>query len=294
MSWILFSILSAAIWAIVNTVDKYVLTKLVRKPVIPLMILGIIGLISSFSVYLFHGFSYLSYFNIALAFAAGILYVIGVLFYFKAVKIEEISRIIPLLYLSPLFVSILAAVFLGEIFTPVKYSGIFLLIIGAIFISSKNFIKISFGKAFWFMIVTSLTFSLNAVITKYLLDFVDFWTIFSYIRIGAFFALIPIFCFSFKDLISTVREHGKKTVILISLNEVFALFAVILITIAMTKGYVTLVNALSSIQPFFVLSIAVILSVFYPKILKEEIDKKTVLIKLIAITLMFVGVILII
>ena len=294
MSWILFSILSAAVWAIVNTVDKYVLTKLVKKPVVPLMIFGIIGLIASFFVHLFHGFSYLSYFNIALAFVAGILYVIGILFYFKAVKIEEISRVIPLLYLSSLFVSILAAIFLGEIFTPIKYLGIFLLIIGAVSISSKNFIKFGFGKAFWFMVLASLVFSINAVITKYLLNFVDFWTIFSYIRIGAFFALIPTFCFSFKDLILAVWEHGKKTVILISLNEILALFAVILITIAMTKGYITLVNALSSVQPFFVLLIAVILSVFYPKILKEEIGKSAILLKLIAITLMFVGVILII
>jgi len=294
MSWILFSILAVIVWAIVNTVDKYVLTKLVRKPVILLMILGIIGLIASFLVYLFHGFSYLSHFNIALAFAAGILYIIGVLFYFKAVKIEEISRVIPLLYLSPLFVSILAAIFLGEIFTPIKYLGIFLLIIGAIFISSKNSIKISFGKAFWFMVLASLVFSVNAIITKYLLGFVDFWTIFSYIRVGAFFALIPIFFFSFKDLIFAVREYGKKAIIVISLNEILALVGVILITIAMARGYVTLVNALSSVQPFFVLLIAVILTIFYPKILKEEIGKSTVLLKLVAITLMFIGVILVI
>ncbi len=294
MSWILFSILAALVWAIVNTVDKYVFTKWIRKPVIPLMILGLIGLVASFFVHLFHGFSYLSYFNIVLAFVTGILYVLSMLFYFKAVKIEEISRVVPLFYLTSLFVSILAAVFLGEIFTPVKYLGIFLLVVGAVSISSKNFIKFGFGKAFWLMIAASLVLSVNVIITKYLLDFADFWTIFSYVRIGAFFALIPIFCFSFKDLISTVREHGKKVIVVISLNEILNLVGVLLITIAMTKGYVTLVNALSSVQPFFVLLIAIILSVFYPKILKEEIGKSAVLLKLIAITLMFVGVILII
>jgi len=294
MLWILFSILAALVWAIVSIVDKYIFTKWIRKPVIPLMILGVIGLVASFFVYLFHGFSYLSYFNIALAFVAGILYVIGILFYFKAVKIEEISRVIPLLYLSSLFVSILAAIFLGEIFTPIKYLGIFLLIIGAILVSSKNFIKFGFGKAFWFMIVTSLALSVDAVITKYLLNFADFWTIFSYIRIGAFFALIPIFYFSFKDLIFVVREHGKKVIIVISLNEILSVVSVLFITIATAIGYVTLVNALSSVEPFFVLLFAVILSIFYPKILKEEIGKSAVLLKLIAITLMFVGVILII
>jgi len=35
--------------------------------------------------------------------------------------------------------TILTTIFLGEIFTPIKYLGIFLLVIGAVSISSKNF-----------------------------------------------------------------------------------------------------------------------------------------------------------
>jgi drug/metabolite transporter (DMT)-like permease len=56
---------------------------------------------------------------------------------------------------------------------------------------------------------------------------------------------------------------------------------------------VTLVAALSSVQPFFVLLIAVVLSVFYPKILKEEIGKSAVLLKAVAILVMFAGAVLI-
>lgn len=293
MSWILFSILAALTWAIVSIIDKYVLTKWVRKPIVPIMILGIVGLIASVLIYLFHGLSTLSYLNIVLAFVAGIFYILMSIFYFKAVKLEEISRVVPLFYLTPLFVLILAAIFLGETFTSIKYLGIFLLIIGAILISSKEFIKISLGKTFWFMVFSSLAWSANLVITKYLLNFTDFWTIFSYTKIGTVFALIPIFYLSFPDLVSTVKEHGKKVIGVISLNESLSTVGVLLITIASAVGYVTLVNALSSVQPFFVLLFAVILSIFYPKILKEEISKSTVLLKLIAIILMFIGAILI-
>lgn len=293
MSWIVFTILAALTWAIVNIIDKYVLTKWIRKPITPVIIFCIIGLVASFLVYLFHGFSELSFPNIALSFIAGNFYILTVIFYFKTVKTEEISRVVPLFYLTPLFVLIFAAIFLGEFLTPVKYLGIFLVIVGAIFISSKNFIKISFGKAFLFMVLASLFASLNAVITKYLLNFADFWTIFSYTRIGTIFALIPIFYFNFFDLLSTVRKHGKKVVAMISLNESLNIIAVLLITIATAVGPVTLVNALSSLQPFFVLLFAIILSIFYPRILKEEFNKSTVLLKLIAIALMFSGAILI-
>jgi len=72
--WIIFSILAAFYWAIVNTVDKYILTKWVRQPIIPVIILGIIGLIVSIIVYFIYGFSFLSNFNIFLALVTGIFY----------------------------------------------------------------------------------------------------------------------------------------------------------------------------------------------------------------------------
>ncbi|MDP3014846.1 MAG: DMT family transporter [bacterium] len=293
MEWILFSILAALTWAIVNTVDKYVLTKWVRKPIVPVMILGVIGLIASIFVYFIYGFSELSYVNILLAFISGIFYILMSLFYFKAVKIEEISRVIPLFYLAPLFILILASIFLGEVFPPIKYLGIFLLVVGAILISTQKLTKISFGKAFWLMILSSLSLAINQVITKYLLDFADFWTIFSWTRIGTIVALIPVYFIYFPDILSTVKEHGKKVIGVISLNESLNVVGVIFITIAASVGYITLVNSLSAIQPLFVLIIAVFLSIFYPRILKEEIGKSTVLLKLIAIILMFAGAVLV-
>ncbi len=293
MEWILFSILAAFTWAIVNIVDKYVLTKWIRKPIVPVMIIGIIGLIASIIVYYTHGFSELSYINILLAFVSGVFYILMSFFYFKAVKIEEISRITPLFYLTPLFILILASIFLGEFFAPIKYLGIFLLVIGAFLISSKKITKISFGKAFWLMILSSLFLAINQVITKYLLGFADFWTIFSWTRIGTIVALIPVYFICFPDFISTVKEHGKKVIGVVSLNESLNVVGVIFITIAASVGYVTLVNALSSIQPLFVLIFAVFLSIFYPRILKEEMGKSTVLLKLVAIILMFAGAILV-
>ena len=122
MLWALFSILAALTWSIVNIIDKYVLTKWVRRPIVPVMILGIIGLIASVIVYFIRGFSTLSLLNISWAFIAGFFYIIMTLLYFKAVKLEEISRIIPLFYLTPLFILILASVQLSFQFTSLLYS----------------------------------------------------------------------------------------------------------------------------------------------------------------------------
>jgi len=293
MSWILFSILAAVCWSVVNVVDKYILTKWVKEPIVPVMILGFVGLMSSFIIFFINGFVQLSYYHILLAIIGGVFYMFMNILYFKAVKIEEISRVIPLFYLTPLFVLVLATIFLKEIFTPIKYMGIILLVIGAILISMKKF-QISFGKAFWFMIIASFSLSIYSVLIKYLLNFADFWTIFAYLRIGVFIALIPFLYSNFRHLISTVRENGIKVVFIIGFNESLNLFAVLLFTLASSIGFVTLVNAIASVQPFFVLLFAVIFSIFYPQTLKEEINKSTMFIKLTAIVLIFIGSLLII
>ncbi|MBW2992078.1 EamA family transporter [Candidatus Woesearchaeota archaeon] len=292
MPWILFSILAAFIWAVVNIIDKYVLEKWVRKPIVPVIILGFFGLIAGFFVLLFKGFPLLSPLNTALAFIAGIIYFSAIVLYFKAAKIEEISRVAPLFYVEALFILLLATLFLGELFTPMKYLGIVFLVSGAILISIRKF-KLSFGKAFWMMMLAAFILGIYHVITKYLLNFSDFWTVFSYVRIGTFLPLIIVLYPNIKHMKDTMKEHGAKAYWVMILAEGLNLLAVLFITIATAIGFVSLVKALSSVQPFFVLLIVLVLSIFYPKILKEEIGRKTVFLKFIAIFLMFIGVMLI-
>ena len=289
MSWLLFSLLAALVWAIVNINDKFILTKLVTKPIVPLMILGFISLIAAGIIYLVKGLPYLSAFNLFLAFIAGILFVLMNLFYFKAVQLEEISRVIPLFYISPIFILILAWFFLGEIFTTISYAGIFLLIAGAILISVRHPFKITVGKAYWFMILSTLSLASNQVISKYLLGIADFWTVFAYVRIASFIALIPIFFIYFPYLAENIRVKGSKVLGFVSFNESMNLVGVIFITVAASTGFVTLVNTLSSIQPLFVFVFAVLLSLFFPKIIKEELNKPTLALKLVAIILMIIG-----
>lgn len=291
--WIFFSVSAALVWSIANIIDKTVLTKWIRKPLTPVIMTGIFGLASSIMVYLFSGFSHLLIFNIFLAMLTGIITILYVVLYFKAMQIQEASRVVPLAYLSQLFILILAAVFLNEIFTPLRYIGILLLIIGAILISVKNFSKISFGKAFWWMVLGAVFSAINAILTKHLLNLSDFWTVFGYKGIGIFIGSIPIIYLYFGDLIKTTKEYGRKVIIAMSVSELIALFGILFSIIATSIGYVTLVNALSSIQPFFVLLFTVLLSMFFPHIIKEEINKSIIFLKVLAVILMFTGVILV-
>jgi len=291
--WVIFSISAALLWAIANIIDKTILTKWVRKPLVPVIITGAVWLALGITIFFAEGFSYLSLFNLSLAILTGIFTTIVYLLYFKAIQIQEASRVIPLTYLSQLFILILAAVFLGEVLTLSKYLGILLLIAGAILISVKNLSKKGFGKVFWWMVLIAVFNAMSAILTKHLLNFADFWTIFGYKSIGMFIGSIPIACLYFGELIKTVKQYGKKVVIAISVSELLTAIGILFSIIAMSFGYVTLVNALSSLQPFFVLLFTILLTVFFPSILKEELNKSAVFFKALAIVLIFTGVILV-
>jgi transporter family protein len=293
MSWILFAILASLLWSACNIIDKYVYTKLLKNPMISIIFMGIIGIFIGAGIYFMRGFSELSYFNILIAMVSSGIYLFAVLLYFKAVKIEDISTIVPLYYITPLFTLILATILLGEIFTPLKYLGIFLLVAGAMFISAKGSFRPSLGKAFWLIMASSVLISVNSVITKYLLGFSDFWTIYAYMRIGIFLWLIPSYFINFKDISHAIKKHRAKAVSWVSISEFLNLVAIFLSTIAASIGYVTLVGALTSIQPFFVLLITVLMSIYIPKILKEEIGKSAIALKLAGIIVMFIGALLV-
>ncbi len=293
LSWVLLSITAAFLLAVVHILDKYILTKLVKDPRIPITVLGFVALITAVLLYI-KGIVLLDKVNIVLGLTAGAFSVLQLLLYFRAVQLEEISRVVPVYYLNTLFVALLASVLFGEVFGIAQYLGIILIMIGTIILSTKklkNEIKIS--KAFWLMLLAGVCLSLNYIITKYLLNYADYWSVFFYTRIGTFLASIPIAVITFKELMNLMKERSKKPLFLMLLTEIIALVSVFFITIAASLGPITLVNALGSTDQFFVLLIATLISVFTPRILREEVSGGLFVMKLLATILVFVGVVLV-
>jgi bacterial/archaeal transporter family protein len=291
MDWVSLALLSALLWAVSNLIDKFMLDKWMKNPLVPVNLVAVVSLIAGTAVSLTHGLSPLSPVNLMLVMLYGIASTVGMVYYFKALSIEEVSRIVPLFNLGPLFILILATIFLGEIFSPVKYAGIFLLVAGSVLIAVKKDIK--FGKAFPLMMGCLVASAIGNVITKYLLGFADYWTIFAYLRFAGVIAALPLVYLHHKDLIATTKKYGKRVVVSIFTSEVLAVIALFVFTIAVSLGPVTLVNSIGALQPLFVLMITVLFSMFLPHILKEEIDRHTIFMKVIAIALLIVGSILV-
>jgi transporter family protein len=217
MNWIILALIAPLMWAVSNLIDKFLLDKRLENPLSSMTILGIISVLVLIIVPIFYPVSSVSPSFIALAFTAGILNTVMTYFYFKALQFEEVSRIVPWFYISPLFIMAFAAIFLSETLTIPNYIGVFLLVGGAILISLKK--TLSFGRSFWLMMCCVLTSSISSIISKYLLNSADYWTVFFYIRIATLLSVIPFAVSSFKDLLYSARKHGNSVITLIALSE---------------------------------------------------------------------------
>lgn len=292
MSWIILSFLAPLAWATSNVGDKYIFGKWLKYSTAALFGFGLVGAFIALVVFGFRGFGNLPVGLVLGALCSGALYMCANFFYYRAVQLGEVSRVIPIIYLEPLFTACVSALILGEIFSPLKYLAVVLIVAGGIIVSYENGPIFKFSRAAKIAAVAALLFSLNSVLTKFLVDRGDYWTIFAYVRAGSFLSLIPV-CFFQKKAFKELLSLKPLAFGAVALNNSIALLGSLLFTIAASLGYITLTNALSSVQPFFVLMITLGVGIFYPHILKEGKGRGVFLQKLFAIGLMFIGVLIV-
>jgi uncharacterized membrane protein len=292
MTWLLFAVLAAFLWALTNIIDKITLSKLVKQPMTPVIVVGVLGLIAAGVVAATTGIEPFSPTQMLLGLLAGIAYTLMSVCYSKAVQLEEISKIIPLFALSPLFITVVAAITLHEVFSVAKYVGIAIVLVGAITLSVQHIQSFKFNKAFWLMVGSAASITATEIISKYLLGFHHYWSVFAFTRIGTFLAIIPIFWIYKDEIISLIQHKRLNALGFMTLSETFNLLALLSLIVASSIGYVTLVNAATQVQPFIVLALTVLMSVLMPHILKEEQGLKIFVRKFGSISLMFAGVVL--
>lgn len=290
MSGIFILIAVTLLWAGSNVIDKYVVSQRTLGPMVLITISAAISLIFSLAIIFFKvGLPPLSAPQIILALLCGAMGAVWLYLYFKAMAMGEVSRLVPVMYLVPVFIAVFAWFFLGENLAWEKYFGILLLISGAILISLKLPFSLQPDRSFWLMLLATLLGAVLQVIQKYLLGFADFWTIFAYVRLGFSLAMIPVIFMYFPDLVRVYKEKRTKLISLMIVSDSISYLGGIIFIFVLAASSVTVANAVTSTQPFFVLLLVTLLGVFYPKILKEEASRSTIFLKVASIALIFVG-----
>ena len=139
-----------------------------------------------------------------------------------------------------------------------------------------------------------MLFSLDFVFSKFVFEEMDFWPGFIWMRIFSFiFVLIFLFDKGFrKEIKGDNNGLSKKTGIIFFAAQSFGGMANILQSWAIflvPVSYMAIMNSMKGIQYAFLFVLVVLISCFLPKVLKEEMNKKIIMQKIVSILIIGLG-----
>lgn len=289
--WFFYIISAVVLWGLNSIVDKVVLTKYLSSfsyflAYTPATLILIIGILLFVPINFFSTPSYLAFF-------ASIVGAIGYYLYAFAMKREDASRIVALTNLYPVFVAILAAFLVNEIFSTRIYLGVIIMVAGAALISYRRgaLKKMIPLMLMAIIILANFSFASEQTISKLSLETLSFWQFFVVYLMGRVFMVFPPLLIPSlrKGFAREIKNLKKSIILLLAFSTAGWLLALIFFFYAASLGPITLVSTISISSPFITLMAIVFISRFWPKILKEEIDTKTVALKLFSIVLIFLG-----
>ena len=114
MLWVILAISAHLLWALGNLGDRYVMDKKLKSPYFYTITGLIVGCLVSLLFFPLVTFDWIAWPLMMGAVLAGIGFILGTLFYIKAIQIEETSRINVLWVFIPIFDFVFGWLLLGE------------------------------------------------------------------------------------------------------------------------------------------------------------------------------------
>jgi len=298
MNWFLIALGAPFLWAVVNIVDKYLVSKYSTGENSSgglVLFSSLIGLFVSLGIIIFvDGVFGISFIDKILLLISGILSAGWIILYLFALEIEDISAVIPWTLTIPIWGYMLGYFFLGETLTSHQLIGSLITIFGVLlisidFVGEKRRIKV---KPALYMIGASVLVAIIGVIFKYVTIEGDFWvsSFWEYLGLGLVGVFILIFVPRYrKDFIKMNRTSGKLIFSLNILNELGSILGNLITNFALLLAPVSMIYLVGSFQPVILLFLVIFVTKFFPKIITENIERRVLIPKFIAIAVIIIG-----
>jgi drug/metabolite transporter (DMT)-like permease len=299
LSWILITISAHLLNAVVLVIDKHLVSNTVLRPVAYTFYSGVfqIGFLLLIPII---GFTFPEARYLIIGVLNGALFILALLVFYKAIQLSETSRVIPIVGGAvPIFTFFLSFIFLGERLSAAQITAFILFVFGGILMS----IKVDNGrliiiKGFYFAILAGFLFAVYYTLTKFLFLNTEFFDGFILLQFGGFLGALALLISANnrKIIFSTPQTIKKKTAFLFIPNKILAALAAVMIfyAISIEESSVAIINSLQSAQYVFLLIFAFILSKKLPDLYNEQVGRKVIMKKLLAIFLIGIGLVLLV
>ncbi len=300
MNWFFIALGATFLWALVNIADQYLISKYSDKEKEHssgglVLFSSLIGIVIAILIAIFvRGLFDIPSSDIFLLLFTGLLTIIWVVLYLYALEVEEVSNIVPWFLTVPMFGYIFGYIFLDEVLTSNQILGTIIMLLGLVLLSidfsaEKRQIK---RKPVFYMLLACILVALSGIIFKYVTIEGDFWvsSFWEYVGLGITGIIIYLFVPKYRrEFMNMNHKGGVKIFIVNTISELATVSGNLLTNFALLLAPVTMVYLVGTFQPAIVLILTVLGTKFLPHIVKENLSKKVLVPKIIAIGVMIVG-----
>lgn len=296
MNWADSAVLAAATLAAVNIIDSHLITKRLPSLGSFLLPVGVIALVWGIVVFALAPLpENIGIAPVLMAVASGFIRGAGILSFLYVMRTEEVSRVIPVVNIHPVFVAIMAVPLLDESIIWLEWAAIFMTVAGAVLISSRHGAN---GQEPWRLnklvilpFFAALCLAAANLTSKSAMDDISFWNMYS---IGSMsLALVAIAASARPSVFRQVKnlKRPKSTMAILGLNETLAPIGAILLFWSIERGPVSLVSAIAGAQPVFVFVFAAVVGrMTYGVLLEKRMSRQELLMRFMAIAMIVCGV----
>ncbi len=296
--WFFLAFVPAIFWAMINIFDKVFIDRYLKDVFSFTFFTNILSPILLIVLIIVFGFEIVGIYYVLLAFLAAFGYIFTNIFYARALGLEEASKVIPLFSLTVIFTVIYDFFIFSEAISLFWLLSICLIVFWVFaLVSDKLSLKIFKPRRVLFlMFFASFSYSITLLTAKLFLESYSFYVFITY---QVFFQIIICLSYLFfkpirKKLARTMEGIGKKRVYLLMwVNQVLDSTALFVMQFTLSIWVSSYVFAVSMTQYIFVLLFTTFFTLLFPKILKEELDKKIFAKKSVSIIMIIVWVIMV-
>lgn len=290
MSWFYLALLVPLLSAVLNLLDDNLLKFVYRNPYLATVSIGLFGSLPLLSRFFID--AHLLPVSLAiLSITAGFLTLVFYYFYFKGLASDSPSVVVALLSLTPATIPFFAHFIVHEQLLPMQIVGFMIVLLASLGLAVSDLRKFQFSKALIYVVFAVIFIDIASIMTKYVYQRADFYPAYLYFSVGMglggiFYLLINLA--ENKRVGLEIAASIKKLLPIIIITEMLGIAAEFTVNLAISRGPVSLVRVIESIQPMFVLLIALALYPFWPKYFREAKEGKLIK-KLILMTIIIIG-----
>jgi drug/metabolite transporter (DMT)-like permease len=300
MNSLIYAFFGPILWALSTHIDKYLVERYFKEGSVAVLMVftAIIGALALPFIWFFQpGVVALDPQSMAVIAISGILYMTAIYFYLQALQTEEASTIAPFFQAAGIFGLILGYFILGEKITPLQIIGVLLIIAGSVLLSLR------FGQGarrvkmrlVILMLACALAIALSSLIFKFFAVRDEYWTTTFWNFAGQilFGVILMLIAANRRQFRKMMHENTGAVLSVNGANELINLGGNLGVRYSLIFLPLGIVQAISSTTPFFVLFFGVVLSLFFPKLGREELGISSLTQKIVATSLVFAGVLLV-